>query len=384
MHRSDPRFPVRTLLAALLVVVTSRAATSGTHDDLATLCGVHSPEDVEWVKSLGLLLVSEVPDARPGAIAALEIDDPTARLAEPRTIWPMYIPGPGLRPEPSLGERACTEAVARDPGPLVRGFAPHGIHSRRFGDAIRVVAVDHRDGTETIDVFELARGVLVNTPDRPVLTWRACITMPPGTRGNDIALTPDGDVVVANVAPKQSIRYFMKARWFGGDTGDLRRWRTREQRWEIVPGTAARAPNGVFVADDGRIFFSESGSGLVREAPDASSGRPPLFFEIGGIPDNLAPGPDGSILAATHGSLSAFVGCSFHRASCHSPWSLFAIDPAPDAKPRELLRHDGSVLGAVSSAAFVDGRYVLGSVFGESLGVWDPAAQTARSRTGDR
>ena len=44
----------------------------------------------------------------------------------------------------------------------------------------------------------------------------------------------------------------------------------------------------------------------------------------------------------------------------------------------ELLRHDGEALGAAASAAEVAGRFYIGAVFDDRIGVWRPEEGTPR------
>ena len=63
--------------------------------------------------------------------------------------------------------------------------------------------------------------------------------------------------------------------------------------------------------------------------------------------------------------------CRWRRGPCRTAWALLEI--APDfSGARELLRHDGAVVGAAASAAEVDGRFYIGAVFDDRIGLYRP------------
>jgi hypothetical protein len=145
----------------------------------------------------------------------------------------------------------------------------------------------------------------------------------------------------------------------------------RGHGWRHLPETAAPAPNGVLVSPDGStVFYAETGSGLVSRVPAGGAvGQPAQHIMIGGNPDNLSLNPRGLILAVTHTDGAALLLCAFGRLPCRTGWSLFEIDPLT-LRATQLLHHDGSVVGAVASAAEFQGRIYFGAVFDDRIGVW--------------
>ena len=268
----------------------------------------------------------------------------------------------------------CRNAPVGDPGcvtpPAPDVFAPHGISSAPTETAgvIRIAVVGH-GGRQAIELFDLT-----GTGPSARLTWRGCVPLPPNTSGNDVSLAPDGEIVVSNYMPAmEGLRglYYTLQGGLGFNTGDVMAWR-RGQGWRHIGGTAAPSPNGVLVSRDGAyVFYSETGSGRVSRVPRTglAGGQHPESVTIGGNPDNLSLSPRGTILATTHTDGGAFLACAFGRLPCRTGWSIFEIDPAT-LHATQLLHHDGSVVGAVASAAEIDGRFYFGAVFDDRIGVW--------------
>jgi sugar lactone lactonase YvrE len=360
------------VLAGALAIAAATRAVDLPPDPLTTVCGVHDPEDVQAVAPsdpsapIDLVLVSE---NRPGfgAISALKIArGEGVRWTEPRPLWPLHFGDGGFARDDSLGDVTCTREAAEHALDLARTFHPHGIAANRVGGVDRVVAVDHRTGHESVDVFTLGDEPDRDTGRRP-LVWRACIPMPAALRGNDLTLTDAGDIVVAVNAGTPGVLYLQA--FAGKRTGKLIRWRRGATAWEDIAGTDVRAANGVLTGRDGTIYFSESGAGRVWRIRPGTAAE--LLADVGGIPDNLAWGPGGEILVATHASRSRYARCMV-RSPCHAPWAIYGLDPTNARPPRVLLQHDGSVLGGVSAVAFAGDVYVLGAVFGDRVGLWSP------------
>jgi hypothetical protein len=343
---------------------------------VGSICGFANPEDVEAVPTAGLLLVSQMRrGASGGSLAVLPLaavplaavpHHPVAQTpAHPRRLWPS---GDQTRDRSAagapVGEASCTEPPAADE------FAPHGLTSAQTDTPgiIRIAVVGH-GRREAIELFDLT-----GAGDSAALSWRGCVPLPPNTVGNDVSLAADGEVIVSNYMPEmggwRGLYYTVKS-GLGRNTGDVMAWR-RGQGWRHLSGTAAPSPNGVLVSPDGgSVFYAETGSGRISRVPRAGAtvGSSPAHVIIGGNPDNLSLSPRGTILAATHTDGAAFLLCAFGRLPCRTGWSLFEIDPAT-LRATELLHHDGSVVGAVASAAEFNGRTYFGAVFDDRIGVW--------------
>ena len=363
-------------LALALALGGCRGAARGACDPtppagrVGSLCGFHDPEDVEVVAGAGLLVVSEMHGAAggPGALAGISLEAAAQGDATSRRLWPRDAadaegPGPGV---PLVGDPACAMP------PAAGAFAPHGLGSTLLPRGPWRLAVVSHAPREAIELFDLSgRG------DDASLRWRGCVPLPHGASGNDVAFTRDGGLVVSDFVPtSQGLRgrLWMLAAGAGIPTGKLLVW-SRDEGWRHVPGTRAAGPNGVAASPDGSfLFYAETGRGRIVRVPRAglAPGQMPAVATIGGLPDNLAWTSSGTLLAVSHTDGLAFLGCAFGRSPCRSGWALFEVDPitlhvTPD------LRHDGSAVGAVASAAQWGRHFFFGAVFGDRIGVWAPA-----------
>ncbi len=325
---------------------------------IGSICGFRNPEDVEAVASRGLLLVSQMADldGTPGSIAGLSLD--LARA--PRVLWPAA--------SRERAERAPTRGWG-DPGcpgpPDPARFMPHGISAgvERPDGELPLAVVVHGE-REAVELFALS-----GAAESAALDWRGCVALPPDTSGNDLELQPDGSLVIANYMPSQSglrALFYQIAGGLGRDTGDVLLW-TPGQGFRHLPGSAGPTPNGVLRSRDGRsVFAAQTGSGNVVAIDLERGAASPI--RIGGHPDNLSFDSRGQILVASHLSGLAFLRCAAAAGPCRAPWTLHAIDPGTRTA-REILRHDGSAVGGIASAARVGDRIFFGAVFGDRIGV---------------
>jgi hypothetical protein len=320
---------------------------------LGSVCGFENPEDVAFASAAKLLVVSQFRIfGRGGALAGLTPGEST-----PRRLWPAE--RAASEPDPGFGDPACTP-------PDASLFHPHGI----FVDANGDLYVVNHGGRDSIEIFAV-RGV----GDAATLAWRGCMVLPAGTSGNDVAVGGDGTVVVSNYSSAVDSLLDNVKIGLGWTTGDVLLWR-RSVGWSHVPGTAASAANGVALSPDGKtLYYAETGGGrFVRIGLDGT-GRAEI--DVPGGPDNLSWTSRGTLYLASHTSNIAFLGCLIGRA-CRSPWVLLEIDPE-SMRADVVLKHDGSVVGAVASAQQVGALVYLGAVFGDRIGVWRAAEDTTGS-----
>ncbi|HEY8155132.1 MAG TPA: hypothetical protein VII72_13480 [Myxococcota bacterium] len=333
---------------------------------LGAVCGFANPEDVAWAPAAQLLLVSQMrhaSDAPGGSLAALTLGPAGEPMAPPRRLWPP--PQTSAESEPTapspLGYPACSSP------PEAAGFAPHGLALGTPGpDGELPVAVVGHGAREAIELFAL-RGA----GEAATLRWSGCIPLPANAIGNDVWLDEGGAVWVTNYQPAlgglRGLAYTI-AGGLGLPTGEVLRW--RDSRWESVAGTRGANPNGLLLLPGHEtLAVAFSGSGTVRLRPLAPEGGTAREVETGGHPDNLSLGPRATLRVAVHTSGLAFLRCRFGALPCAAPWKLMEIDPATGAAS-ELLSHDGSLIGGVSSAVDVGDRIYLGAVFDDRIGVW--------------
>lgn len=313
---------------------------------LGTVCGFSNPEDVSWSRDNAALVVSEM--ARPGTSGALALYAPEGKA--PRRLWPTGREGE-FAPTAGVGAPDCR-------APDAATFAPHGIFATTGG---RLYVVNH-GGRESVEIFSLT-----GSAGGTRAAWNGCIELPAGTSGNDVTVANDGEVIVSNYMSSMDSLWANLRVGLGLPTGDILGW-LPDSGWRHLPGTEASAPNGVAVSPDGRnLFFVETGGQqLVRLR--RSDGGARVEVAIDGALDNLSWTRRGNLLVASHDSVSAFLGC-VTAGTCRAPWSIWEIDPDTLAV-RRIFQHDGSLVGAVASAAEVGDQIYLGAVFGDRIGVW--------------
>jgi hypothetical protein len=364
---------VGTGAAVLLVLGCSEPPRPDCQPDpppgvVGSVCGFRNPEDVAAVPAAGILLVSQMrhdDSEGGGSLAALPLAADGRPDGPPRQLWPAPEPDAAAAGSGGAGEEHCTT-----PPPPER-FAPHGlaVGMPRADGSIPVAVVAHGP-REAVELFTLTPAA-----DGPHLVWSGCVPLPARTTGNDVALAPDGSLLVTNYTPRSdgpAALYYAVRSGLGLATGDVLAW-SRDAGWAHVSGTATAYPNGIARArEGGDVYLAETGTGRIAKLALA----PPTASElgsaqIGGHPDNLAWSSRGSLLAVTHSSGLAFLACAFGRRPCRSAWSLFEIDPE-ELVARELLHCDGAALGGVASVTEASGRYYFGAVFGDRIGVWRP------------
>ncbi len=363
--RNIARITLPLALAALVTACTSApprgpCTEGGPGAPLDSVCGFENPEDIEYVEGSEIVVVSNMrfdgrdPTGltRGGYLATL-----VPATGEVRRIWPASdAQDDGARP--LLGDPVCA-------APPAGAFYPHGLTSAVRDGATLVYVVAHQGeagGREAVEIFEVTRA---DTATR--LRWRGCVPMPPGTSGNDAAVTPDGEIVVSNYQPSMSLWYTIKANVLGMNTGDVRAW-LPGRGWRSVPRTDARQANGIAVSRDGSTFFySETATGEVHRARRVDGGAL-ASVDVGGNPDGLAWSGRGTLLVATHTGGAALLPCALGRAPCRTSWEIHEIDPATLAV-RLLLAHDGDLVGAVSAPLVIGNRLYLASIYDDRIGV---------------
>ena len=327
---------------------------------VGSVCGFHNPEDLEYVRRPDLVVVSNmrfggVLGEEGGFLAAFEpgLDAVAFRL------WPRE-GDPEPAADPNLGDPECTGA------PNAGAFYPHGLSSRSDLDRTLLYVVGHAGDAgsrEAIEIFEvLGRGADAR------LVWKACIPTPGHIAANDVAVSADGEMLVAsNFQPDHSIRHTFAAGLLGSKTGNVITW-TRSDGWKVVPGSESKMANGVAFARRGEtVLYAETMSGSVHRRPLGEGGGA-IEVSVGGNPDNFTQTPRGTLLLATHTGGAAFMLCRFGRSPCTTSWEVYEIDPETLAT-HKVIEHDGSVVGAVATALEVDGIVYLGSVFDDRVGM---------------
>ena len=338
--------------------------------EIGSICGFENPEDVAWVPSAGVLLVSQMrhADAGPGgSLAALALDPSGEPIAAPRRLWPPALAAAesAASTRASAGDPACTQP------PRAARFAPHGLAAGAPApDGDLPIAVVGHGEREAIELFAL-RGV----GEVAVLRWTGCVPLPEDVTGDDVWLGAAGEIWVTNYQPALTgLRgvYYTIVGGLGLPTGEVLRWRipgAPRPGWEAVPDTRGANPNGLVLAPGNAtlaVGFTSARAVAIR--PLGPGGEVPRDIRVGGYPDGLLWSSRATLLVPVHTSGLAVLACRFGALPCTAPWKLMEIDPAGGGVS-ERFAHDGSRIGAVSSVAEVGNRLYFGSVFDDRIGV---------------
>ncbi len=372
------------ILTPIAFLAMSLAMLSGPRPDcdphaargkVATLCGFENPVDVENAAGARLLLVSQRRRSRDnsgGSIMALTVS--ASGPSKPWRIWPTGDLKRDIgvrRGLPLLGDPRCNKAPSFD------GFSPQGLAARSdvVQGLVRVAVVSHGE-REAVELFDV-----VGRGRKARMIWRGCVPMPGSLAGNDIALVGAQEFIVASdtvVEPGMRGVYYRVFQRFGSTVGHLARWK-RGKGWSTLEGTVGPTINGLMLADGGdTVVYSESTTGEIKRMGWRRNAlrTPRDRVHIGGRPDNLSLGADGKALLITHLNSVGTTMCKLGNLPCRSDWSLVEFNPNL-TEPRQLLRHNGSAVGEVTSVAQMGGYYFFGAAFDDRIGLWRPAIKTA-------
>jgi hypothetical protein len=324
---------------------------------LGSICGFDHPEDLQLVAGAGVVVASGL---APGAgLFALALDELDAPEPRPWRLWP---PGtPAASEAARAGDPTCTAP------PAAATWLAHGLAARPDPSAggVTLAVVGHGE-REAIELFALRGSARSAT-----LHWRGCVPLPPDAMGNDVALAPDGELIVTKFIPRAdgaALRYQALRASVGFESGEVLAWRAG-RGWRALSGTRGAGPNGLELSPDGeQVFFAENGRRRVVRVPraGASAERPAAFAALPSNVDNVS-WNDGRLLAVVH---KGGVGALFQACLLH--WAVWEVDPVT-LDGRELLDHRGEVLCGATSALRVADRLLIGSMNEARIGVWRPA-----------
>jgi hypothetical protein len=314
---------------------------------LSTLCGFAKPEDLQFVRSRSVVIVSEqgwkAPDSG-GSISIVDIDTKAVRFGQKRTVWPAADATVSAK---LIGDSACT-TPPRDV------FSPHGLSVLERRSGIRLAIVNHavRESVELFDVL--------GTGARLRLEWRGCALLPPDTAANDVTLHSDGRLFISNYAPSthdfRAVRSLF-AGLRGETTGDVMEW-SPKSGWRHLPDTAGAMPNGILIdAAHDRLFVAELGKQRVVEfglGHDGSTTRR-AEFAFRDLADDLNWTMRGTLL----------VGGQSRKDP--KQWSVAEIDPRTGTV-RSLFEERNAV-HSVTSATDVGQGIVFGSTADQRIAI---------------
>lgn len=339
-----------TALAALLAGCAADPITDcAAGDGLTPLCGFHNPEDLVVAPGGKWLVASEFrsPLEGEGGGALVAVDSADGKIT---TLFGREV---AVEQENEAGAADC-------PGPpSPESLMPHGIDLAPDGRTLLVV---NHGGREAVELFGLEIG-----EGGPRLTWRGCVPLPGDGMMNDVAALPGGGFVASDFLPREPGVGTMVDLVLGRPTGEVRRWRPGTG-WDVVPGTAAVAPNGVAVSPDGaQLFVALWGESKLARFDADGGGRREVALPM--HPDNLSWTPDGKLLiAGQKGSLTGAMSCAgLEAGTCALPFVVVRADPQTLAT-EVVLEHDPAVTGGAASVAIeLDDTLWVGTFAGDRL-----------------
>jgi hypothetical protein len=300
-----------TIISNALLMGKTLAADCQLSTDAAmsVSCGFAKPEDVQFIPSRSLVIVSEQGWKSPesgGAISSVAVDKRHGASPIRRQLWPPPTAAVPIEPKHQRNShvRVVGDAKCSSP-PAVDAFSPHGIAALESSNStiVRVAVVGH-GAREAIELFDL-----IGSGDTARLQWRGCVPLPPNTAGNDVAIHPDGRLFVTNYIP--SVHDFrallsMKKGARGEITGDVLEW-SPANGWRHLPRTEMSIPNGIVLRSNRArsketvLYVAESGKWRVVEFALASNGDITRKAEVAvdGSPDDLNWSLRGTLLAPT-------------------------------------------------------------------------------------
>jgi hypothetical protein len=323
-------------------------------DGIVPICGFENPEDLAPLPGGSWIAVSQYAGAEDssGSLVAF-------RIADGRKLDLYPDPNAGPDPDPGWGASEC-------PGPPDPDrFAPHGIDVDLGSHTL--VVVNHGD-REAVEFFEIG-----HSPRGPALVWRGCAPIPDDVWANDVALLPDGGLVLTRMLGAQGLdrALSMLRMLLGFTTGYVLEWQP-DAGWSEVPGSHGNGPNGIVVSPDGRvIFFAEwTGPRLVRlRRGEDGEMLDRDHVELNHHPDNLTWTRDGQLLVTGQiGPIGELLGCGdLEEGTCAVPFSVLLVDPGT-LDVQTVIEHPATAHGAASVALEIGDEILIGTFAGDRLG----------------
>jgi hypothetical protein len=324
-------------------------------DGIELICGFQNPEDLAVLPGGTWVVASQFPGARGGGGGSLVAFRPAD--GRKQVLFPdpdSEEPPAADAPDPGWGAADC-------PGPPDPGrFGPHGIDLDRRSHRLAVVNHGDREAVELFEVGHSRRG--------PVAVWRGCVPLPEGDWANDVALLPDGRLLVTRMLGQSGAdRVLSFARILvGGETGWVLAW-SRDDGWRKLEGSEGAGPNGIVVSPDGRdIYFAEwSGSRLVRLRLDGSGEIVEREqVDLPHHPDNISWTRNGELLVTGQkGPIGEVLACGeTEKGTCALPFSVVRVG-AGTFDLRVVFEHDPATRHGAGTVAIEYGDTLLIGTF---------------------
>ena len=226
------------------------------------ICDMVSPEDIAVIPGAEWAIASGAREG--GRLHLLNVADKTSTV---------------LFPTPDSEQRLDAETYPDCPGPLDLANPDvsrlHGLYFESGSDNTHTLLVVHHGPRESIEFFEVEAG-----EGPPTLAWVGCAVAPEGANLNSVVALPEGGFATTNAAI------------------GVWEWHV-DSGWEVIPGSADTAANGIEVSGDGEVLYI---AGWAEEKlTRLSRGVTPVekdVIQLGFRPDNLRMALDGSVIFA--------------------------------------------------------------------------------------
>ncbi len=236
--------------------------------DLSFVCGVTGVEDFVPVEGGRWLVGSSLKLDSVG----LYLIDTTAKTAAPVVL------SISSKPDPLFAGCAA---------PDLKRLKTHGLDVTAGRGGRTTVYVINKQDREAVEVFSL-------NPAAGSAEWVGCVTLPPGTNGNAIAILPKGAFVVSKYLDDGDKDAGFRLIRAGQVSGVVYHW-TPGAGFREVPGTRLSGDNGVLVsADQQWLFLNAYGTHEIYRLPLSGTGKTSILH-VDFSPDNLRWAPGGKI-----------------------------------------------------------------------------------------
>ena len=318
-------------------------------EKMTPICGLHSPEDAEWLPDGSGLIISEMTAfgtyERSDRISLINTETGEATLLHDAS---MQTVGEGVN---EWGAEGVTQKEI---------FSPHGISlSQREDGRWQLLVVNHAE-TETIDFFEL-----LQVDGQWALQWRGGVEADGVDFYNDVTANGDGFFTTRYFKEKVENLFVDYAQQL--ENGVVKKW-TPEEGWTELSETKGVSLNGILWNEAANEFVvSEWGKSRIH----GYTGEGEYKFTVEGIshPDNISwnEDRDAYLVASKESGLEKIAACGAVLAEvCEGEFNIYEITPESGLKTVRY-NSDGQFWGPPSNAVERDGKLYLGSFGGTRM-----------------
>lgn len=313
-----------------------------------------SPEDIVGLPGTKWLVAGALPKTDAGTRGGLSLID----TGNPAINIALYPAAQATDNQDRVGFKDC-------PGPLVGGFAPHGINlERRQDGGYNVMSVNHR-GRESIEFFHILEDAAA-----PRAEWIGCVVLPMGASGNSVTALPGGGMIVTDFIHKPN-PHVLDDMENGTETGGVLKWTPGGGWTEFTPIKMSGA-NGAAITADGRwVFISEwSDYKIWKFALDGS--LPPRSIHLNFLPDNLRlTDKDTILIAGQNADPINVMTCRGQHVPCQADFTVLEMDP-DTMHTKVLVRGGDEDFGGATGAVMVGHGLWISSYYSDKVVQYRP------------